>query len=73
MNKELLDKLWEAIKKTNIPAGQRKQIFEQFQQSFDTLDADTLKKLDAEVVIEILIDQMKTSGVKSASNVSKDC
>jgi len=66
MNKELLDKLWEAIKKTNIPAGQRKQIFEQFQQSFDTLDADTLKKLDAEVVIEILIDQMKTSGVKSA-------
>ena len=65
MTKELLEKLWNAIKQTKLSSTERKKIFEQFQSTFDALDEDTLKKLDAEAIFNILLDQMKNSGVKT--------
>jgi len=65
MTKELLDKLWNAIKQTKLSQTERKKIFEQFQSTFDALDIDIVKKLDAEAIYNILLEQMKNSGVKT--------
>ena len=60
----LIEKLWNALKKTDISKKERKEIFEQFQKTFEALDEDIVKALKSEDIFHILLKQMKTSGVK---------